>query len=370
MNFLEQYARKVMYSQERETITKITLFPLYLLSWFYQWALMVRLFLYRLGIFKREKLSCAVISIGNITVGGTGKTPLVQSLAQFLVEKGKKPVILSRGYKGRGKQRIQVLSGRGDTLPRWEETGDEPYLLAKKLMTVPVIVGKDRVYSGKYALRLFSPDVLLLDDGFQHFRLKRDIDIVVIDAQNGFGNGHVLPRGPLREPLRGLGRADLILLNKVTDSGDCYRLEREIRRRNATAPIFFSHYKAVGVSSLKEGEGYPPEFLKGRKVMALSGIANPRYFHFLLIQLGAEIVSELSFPDHHHYAPQDLIPIKEKSLGSELIITTEKDGVKLKEKTFENLPLFVLEVALQVTREEEFKEYLLQVVTQKGDTGR
>jgi len=370
MSILEQYARKTIYSRDKGMTAKVALFPLYLISLLYRGGVMARTFLYKQGIFRKEKLPCTVISIGNITAGGTGKTPVVQYLAQFLVEKGKKPAILSRGYKRKSGKKVQVLSEREGPPLQWEETGDEPCLLFKKLMTVPVIVGKDRVYSGRHALRLFCPDALLLDDGFQHLRIERDIDIVVIDAQSGFGNGHMLPRGSLRESLKGLDRADLILLNKGTDPDDEQRLEKEVRKWNAAAPIFFSRYRVTSVLALKGGEKYSPEFLKGRKVMALCGIANPGYFHTLLIQLGAKIVSEFSFPDHYHYTSLDLLRIKEKSAGCELIITTEKDGVKLKQKTFETLPLFMLEVTLEVMREREFQEYLLRVVTQKGSTGK
>jgi len=370
MSILEQYLQRIIYSRDRSMITQITFFPLYLLSLLYRCGVTARLFFYQHGIFSKEKLPCTVISVGNITAGGTGKTPVVHYLAQFLVSKGKRPVILSRGYKSKGEEKIQVLSGDEGSLPSWEETGDEPYLLAKELRTVPVIVGRDRVYTGRHALKVFSPDTLLLDDGFQHLRLERDMDMVVIDVQNGFGNGHLLPRGPLREPLKGLDRAGLILLNKGTDPDDEHRLEKEVRKWNATAPIFFSRYRVTGVSGLKEGEVYPPEFIKGKKVMALSGIANPVYFHSLLTQLGAEIVSELSLPDHYHYTSQDLMRIEEKSGGSELIVTTEKDGIKLRQKTFENLPLFMLKVVLEIRKEDELQGYLLGVETPQGNTER
>jgi tetraacyldisaccharide 4'-kinase len=365
MSVFERYGSKIIYCQDKGMRTEIILFPFMLLSILYQWGVRLRIFLYNQGILRKERLPCTVISVGNLTVGGTGKTPTVQYIAQFLKEEGKNPVILSRGYKGKIKGKVQALSSGGGFLPGYGKVGDEPLLLFQKLVTVPVVVGKDRMYTGRYALKEFSPDALLLDDGFQYLKMVRDCNIVVIDVQNGFGNGHVLPRGILREPVKALQRADLVLLNKGSSSDDYLRLEKEIRKWNVAAPIFFSGYQIVSISGLKEGEKYPPEFLQGKKVMTLSGIANPRYFHLLLTQLGAEIVSEISFPDHHFYSLEDLPFIREKSKGVELIITTEKDGIKLRQKMFENLPLFMVEVVLKVSREEEFKHYLLSVLWKK-----
>jgi tetraacyldisaccharide 4'-kinase len=370
MSVLKEYASKVITCQDKGMKIKITLFPFYLLSLLYQWGVNVRIFLYDQGIFRKERIPCSVISVGNLTVGGTGKTPTVEYIAQFLKEKGRRPVILTRGYKRKSKDKIQMLSPQEGLRSGCEEVGDEPLFLFKKLLTVPVVVGKDRVCSGRLALKEFSPDALLLDDGFQYLKMERDLNIVIVDVQSGFGNGYLLPRGILREPLKGLARADLILLNKGSSPDDYLRLEKEVRRWNATAPIFYSRYRTVALSGLREGEKYPLEFLKGKKVTALCGIANPQYFHFLITNLGAVITSKISFPDHQYYSLRDLLLIKEESQGGELIVTTEKDGVKLKQKIFENLPLFMLEVALEVTREGEFQEYLLRVVTQKSNTSR
>ena len=362
MSLLEQYAIRVIHSRDRRILTRVILFPLYLLSLLYRVGVQIRFFLYDHGILKKERLPCTVISVGNITVGGTGKTPVVQYLARFLTGRGRKLVILSRGYKRKVRGKVQVLSGNAGPLPGWEEAGDEPFLLAKKLKTVPVVVGKDRAYAGRHALRMFSPDTLLLDDGFQHLKMERDIDIVVIDVQNGFGDGSLLPRGTLREPLKSLARADLILLNKGSVPDHYRKLEQEVRRWNGTAPIFQCSYRAESVCCLKTGEKHSPDFLKGKKLMAFSGIANPRYFHLLLTRLGAEVISHLPFPDHHSYTAQDLPCIIQKSQGSDLIITTEKDGVKLKQKVFENLPLFMLEVSLEISREKEFQDCLLHMM--------
>lgn len=366
MNFIEERLLEIFYNQEEQILKKVIFFPLTLISLFYRSVLILKIFCYRFGIFKRERLPCSVISIGNITVGGTGKTTLVQYLAKLLLEKGFKPVILSRGYKSKGYEKVKILVKEASFFS-WEETGDEPYLLFKKLPEVPVISGKDRVSSGKEAIKLFSPDCLLLDDGFQYLKLKRDLDIVLIDVQCGFGNGRMLPRGPLREPLKSLERADLILLNKITDMKEVLKIEREVRRWNTKAPIFFAYYRIEGILSLKDDVRHNPNFLKGKKVTALSGIANPKYFHFLIQQGGAEIVSKLVFPDHYHYCTSDLPQIQEKSCGSELIITTEKDGIKLKQKIFENLPLFVLEVALEIDREDEFQDYVFKAVSKITD---
>src|SRR3989338_4045779 len=188
--------------------------PLYSSSILYGICIKLRYFLYHTGIFKTKRLTCKVISIGNITVGGSGKTPMAIYLAKKLKEKGRKVIILSRGYKGKVKG-IGVVSDGGNILLDPEDAGDEPYLMAAKLKNIPVIVGKDRYKAGLYAIEKFNPDVIILDDGFQHIRLARDIDFLLIDLRKGFGNGHLFPLGMLREPLSGLKRGTFFLMKGI-----------------------------------------------------------------------------------------------------------------------------------------------------------
>ena len=211
---------RILYRKEKSLGTKILLLPLYLLSVPYQWAVRTRILFYNIGLLKTKRLPCPVISVGNITVGGTGKTPLVMLLARGLKERGIKIAILSRGYK-RKKNSDSLVSDGQNLFLSPEAAGDEPYLMANALKGVPILVGKDRFMTGQMALERFGVRGLLLDDGYQHLHLHRDLNILLIDSNVGFGDGHLLPRGILREPLSHLQRADLFVLTKVEDIKAC-----------------------------------------------------------------------------------------------------------------------------------------------------
>lgn len=293
--------------------------------------IMVRL-LYKYGILKSYRPGCKVISIGNITLGGTGKTPLVIAIARHLRDSGKKVAILSRGYKGE----------------KGSNTSDEIELFKKHLPDVPVFAGRDRIASAKKAESGFSPQVILLDDGFQHWRLKRDLDIVTINGKNPFGNGFTIPRGILREPKAALSRADVVV---VTKGG---RIPDEIKQINGSAEIFSCSYEAD-----------PTAGIKGKKVAIACAIGDPSSFEDTVASLGAQIVRKFIFMDHHRYTAADVARMASETAaaGSDMIVTTEKDMVKLSGLVKGDIRLKAVGIEIKIDNQEKFFGRLDSVFT-------
>ena len=350
---------RFLYQKEKSVGERMLLFPLYLLSLPYGGAVRARSLFYSLGLLKTRTLPCPVISIGNITVGGTGKTPLVMALAKGLMERGISVAILSRGYRGKRISEPVVSDGKTIFLSP-EESGDEPFLMAKTCRGIPVLVGKDRFTNGRIALQRFGVKGLLLDDGYQHLPLHRNINILLIDSHIGFGDHTLLPRGILREPLSHLCRADVFLLTKVENPQTVQPLEKKIHEIHPSSQVFHSHYEPVSLVGPKDEEE-KLDSLKGRKIIALSGVANPVYFSSILRKCGAEIIRETIFPDHHFYTPEDLSSIEEKGKGADCIVTTEKDMVKLKRLDIHRLPVRALRIELKIWEEEEFYQTVMKV---------
>jgi tetraacyldisaccharide 4'-kinase len=307
---------------------------------------------------KPRTLPCPVISVGNITVGGTGKTPLTMSLARGLTDRGIRVAILSRGYKGKKTSEPVVSDGKTLFLSP-EESGDEPFLMAQACKGIPVLIGKDRFINGRIALQRFGIQGLLLDDGYQHLSLHRDVNILLIDSHIGFGDHHLLPRGILREPLSHLRRAQIILFTKVENPEMCRPLEKEICKIHPLSQVFHSHYEPADLVGPRE-EQEELRSLRGKKILALSGIADPNSFSSLLRKYGMEIISEATFPDHHLYTAKDLSFIEEKSKGADCIVTTEKDMVKLKLLKIDHLPLRALRIEVKIWEEKEFYQQVLK----------
>lgn len=289
----------------------------------------------RQALRQRRTLPRTVISIGNITVGGTGKTPATIAVAEEALRRGYFPVILTRGYRGRQKGPCFVTAAEqaGGATPcsTVEEAGDEPVVMAARLPDVPVVKSADRHAGGRYALDMLrrsaeTPMLFILDDGFQHWRLHRDLDIVLIDGLNPFGNRRLLPLGPLREPLDALKRADLFVVTKARND----EAALEARALNSAAPLFFSDYAVTGVRS-RGGVSFPAETLRGEKAYAFCGIANPESFRRTLEALGVRLCGFKAYRDHHAYSTAELNSLRAEAerYGCRLLVTTEKDMVKL-----------------------------------------
>jgi tetraacyldisaccharide 4'-kinase len=319
----------------------------------------------------RKRLPHRVISIGNITTGGTGKTPATIAMAEEAKKRGLSPVILTRGYRGKAKGPCFVTKGKGPLLSA-EEAGDEPRLMAERLAGVPIVKGADRYEAGLFALR--EPEiqkwkaealVFILDDGFQHWRLRRDKDIVLVDALNPFGNKVLLPFGRLREPLDSLGRADIVVLSN-SSGGEHGQgkmpadvVESEIRKYNAEAPIFRAEHIPLSVR-LSPGGKKPLEWLSGKKVFGFCAIGDPLSFRRTVLSLDVQFLGCSIFRDHHRYSPSDIARVLKDAqrCGAEWIVTTEKDIIKL--SNFD-LPDNILIIEVEFSVEEGFYEEVLRL---------
>lgn len=350
---------QILYKKEKSLGEKILLFPLLLASLPYGWVVRARTSLYALGFFKTRSLPKPVISIGNITVGGTGKTPLTLMLAKGLLERGISVAILSRGYGGKKGAGPLVTDGQKVLLSPLE-SGDEPFLMANVLKGIPILIGKNRFKNGTWALERFPIHGFLMDDGFQYLPLHRNLNIVLIDSQIGFGEGYLLPRGILREPLSSLKRADLFLLTRSEDQEASRSLETLLHQIHPSAPIYHSHYEPTGWVR-PDGKIEPLHLHQKKRVLALSGIANPASFSSLLKRIGMEVVAERSYPDHHRYTRKDLTSLWREVKKIELVVTTEKDLVKWKTLPIESLPLYALRIETKIQEEEKFYQRVMEV---------
>ncbi len=306
-------------------------FFLYCLSLIYGLVVRVLIFIYHL---KPYRLNCKVISVGNITLGGTGKTSLVALIAKYLKQNGHKVAILSRGYKRVG-SRFSVFGSRPNTehrTPNTETMGDEPYMLKTNLGDVPVLVDPDRIRAAKLAMRNYGVDTAILDDGLQQWRIKKDLEIVTIDATCPFGNQMLIPRGILREPLSSLKRADVFILTKANLSPGGRQIKDFLGRINPKALYIESIHSPLGFCRLDNpGELSGMNILSGKTITLFSGIGDPDSFENLIKSMGIKIGLSLRFRDHHNYTPEDLDNIirKSKERGIDTLVTTEKDAVRL-----------------------------------------
>jgi tetraacyldisaccharide 4'-kinase len=323
------------------------------LSLLYGAVTRTRLSLYRRGTFQTTKLDRPVISIGNITTGGTGKTPLVEYVAKMIAAQGKRVCILTRGY-GRKDPHLQVIVSDGyGVLASPSEAGDEPYLLATKLAgKAAVISSADRIAAAQEAIKDFGTEVFVLDDGFQHLRLARDLNIVCIDATNPWGGGRLLPYGRLRESLEGMSRADCVVLTRCDQVESVAALREEVVRLIGGRPIFESRMRSVRVVSLKNG---PETIAVPGRVGAFCAVGNPSSFFESLRQLGYELGLERAFADHHAYSQSEVDELDQlaKQTGAMALVTTAKDAVKLKGMAF-SLPCYVLEIEIAIDQAERF----------------
>jgi tetraacyldisaccharide 4'-kinase len=286
---------------------------------------------YAAGLRRTRTLPCGVVTVGNLTVGGTGKTPTVEWLARALGARGRRVVVLSRGYGRRARSPVTVVSDEERVLATVSEAGDEPILLARRLPGVPVVVGGDRHRAGEAALARFGADVLVLDDGFQQQRLHADVAVVCLDAQAPWGHRGLLPRGSLREPPRAIARAHLLVLTHAAGVTNRAAVEAEVRRHAGGVPIAHATYEPEGAVDARTGAAVPLASLRGRPVLAFAGIAAPERFAATLRALGLNLRELAAFPDHHAYRPADLATIESRAraTGAAVLVTTEKDAVRL-----------------------------------------
>jgi tetraacyldisaccharide 4'-kinase len=303
---------------------------LLLASWVYGLGVRGRLGQYRMGLRARNRLPVPVISVGNIVVGGTGKTPFVIMLARELKDRGLRPAVVTRGYRGNREGKVVVVSDGATIEGGYPEFGDEAVLMAHKLPGVPVVMARDRAEGGREAIRRFGAEAILLDDGFQHLQLARDLDIVLLDRANPLGYGYLLPRGLLREPVGALRRADLIVVTGTRATEDAWHIPRGLREV-WSAPVLHAVYLPTVLTDGKTGEVVAEADLRAQLVVAFSGIANPLGFERTLRSLGIAPRAHLIYPDHHPYDASDLAAIAERmaAVGATVALTTEKDAVRL-----------------------------------------
>lgn len=319
----------------------------------------IRDLLYRVGLLRRYPLGTQVISIGNITAGGTGKTPVTEIFARTLAAEGRKVAILSRGYRRKEApwwQRLftqvvekpLVVSDGKRVLLDSTMGGDEPYMLASNLPGVAVVVDRNRVKAGRYAVRRLGCDTLILDDGFQYKKLKHSIEVVLVDATNPFGNGNMLPRGILREPARNLKRADIVFLTKCR--GDVSAVKEEIRRYNTTAEIVECNHSPRVLKDVWSREEFPLDWLDGKTVCTLSGIASPKGFENSLRHLGAKVVWCERYADHHRYDPSEVLYALNRTadMGADALVTTEKDAVRFPRLETTPVRCLYLRIAIEI----------------------
>ena len=311
---------------------------------------------YRLGVITQRQLPGFVVSVGNIAVGGTGKTPMVLLLAQWARAKGYNACVLSRGYGGNFRGKVLEVSDGDQIKVSWKECGDEPYLIAKRSSGVPVVVSKKRYLGGIYAAKKFGSNFFILDDGFQHLALKRNFDIVLLDASKPFGNGRLLPWGLLREPKESIGRAHALVLTRFSNNQTCKKAEEEIARKFPQKPLFMSIHRPHKLIFPTSQTIFEPSYISRKKVAAFAGIGNPSSFENTLASLGARLVQFNHFPDHHLYLGDELKALTKeaKALGAEMLLTTEKDWIRVGSDFKAEVPLGYLVIVIEIKREKLF----------------
>ncbi|MFL6207565.1 MAG: tetraacyldisaccharide 4'-kinase [Pyrinomonadaceae bacterium] len=333
----------------------------------YGMATRVRLALYGAGVLAVQRVAAPVISVGNITAGGTGKTPLVEWLARAVAREGRRVCVLTRGY-GRDdvRQRVVVSDGQ-NVCADVRASGDEPLLLAENLRGLAaVIADADRVAAARWALRELGSEVFILDDGFQHLRLARDLNIVTIDATMPWGGGHLLPRGRLREPRTGLARADCIVLTRAEHTPDLASLRAETAQLSGGRPVFVARTRTKHLHPLKAQNTDATMALDAlpQPLLAFCAVGNPQAFFTHVRASGYQLQQTRAFADHHHYTQADVAALVNAATqsGARALVTTAKDAVKLRVFSF-SLPCFVLEIALEFDEEAELMKLVRAAIS-------
>jgi len=322
---IEPYFKELISGKLQGPADRVLLSLLRLTAVPYAAVMRLRAFGYRSGILRSRRLPRPVISVGNITSGGTGKTPTVLYLARILMARGKRVAVLTRGYGGKLEGKTSVVSDGSALLLSPEEAGDEPCLLASALPGLIVVMGPDRYLSGTMAMERFSPDLFILDDGFQHLRLQRDLNILLLDSSDPFAGSRVLPAGLLREPVSAARRADFVLFTR------CNEESPEIPTAIREIPFSSATHELTGWTELDGGESRPFSELSGRRIIAFAGIADPAGFFDSLEKQGLQLLATLAFPDHTKYGKEEMEALGrlKRSKKADCMITTGKDAIKL-----------------------------------------
>ncbi|HYO91292.1 MAG TPA: tetraacyldisaccharide 4'-kinase, partial [Pyrinomonadaceae bacterium] len=337
------------------------LMPLGLL---YGAAMRARTALYKRRLLRSFRLSAPVISVGNITTGGTGKTPVVAWIAEALSGEGLRVCILTRGYGRRDEAKRVLVSDGQEILSNAEEGGDEPLMLAEMLRgKAAVISDRNRVAAAAWAREHLKSELFVLDDGFQHLRVRRELDIVTVDGTNPFGGGRLLPQGRLREPLRSLSRADLIIITRSEQARDISALKREVERWSGRKNVILSRTRTGAVRPLTHATHGPLSAPNAYRVAAFCAIGNSQSFFRHLEGIGYDLTCTRAFTDHHLYTQSDVDSITREALerGAEALLTTAKDAVKLRQLSFE-LPCFVVEIECDFENDTTLRAMLRQAV--------
>ena len=380
----EEFAVDVILARRYGKRASLLRLVLLVLSFLFRGIVQTRLWMYRKRLLPQYPLGCIVISVGNLTVGGTGKTPVVERLARTLHAGGRKVAILSRGYKSRRPPLLKRwharLTGRtGHGVPRVvsdgtrvllgsREAGDEPFMLATNLPGVVVLVDKDRVKSGRYAISRFGADTLILDDGLQYQHLQHRLDFVLVDRQAPFGNEHLLPRGTLREPPGNLHRASHILITKCSGADNTALIER-IRRYNRTAEIIQCTHEARRLQHVFTGETLGLEKLQGAYVGAFSAIAAPESFEEGLKKLGAKVELSRRFIDHHRFKEKEIRAFADRCVRRDvsMIMTTEKDAVRFPKAMNLDVPVYFMRVEIEILSGHDHWQNCIERICQPGE---
>ncbi len=351
---------------DRGTIAEKTPLPFILLMLpllkLYQWLLEWRNWMWDRGLFTPRRLSGKVISIGNLTVGGTGKTPLTLYIATFLHHQGFRVAVLSRGYKREKKRALAVVSDGEKMLSSLRYAGDEPYLIARNLPTVPVVVHSDRYRAGQWAEEKLGAEMHLLDDGFQHRRLWRDVDLLLLDGNESLPEFHLFPRGRLREPFKGIRRADIIVITQSAPGHSPSLMLEAVKRYNPTAPLFHIHRLLKGLFWVKEDREVKEIPFRTKRVVSLCAIAQPLYFEQDLRRLQLEIVHSFRFRDHHWYNQKEVNAVisTARKLEAEAVVSTEKDSLRLSRLELGDLPFLYLKIGVKISEEKQFQQTLMR----------
>jgi tetraacyldisaccharide 4'-kinase len=374
---LERWGADVIFGRAKGFRAALMRFLMRALSGIFRILVQVRLWRYRSGWKPQHHLGTQVVAIGNITVGGTGKTPVVELLARSLRDRGRHVAILSRGYKSRKLDRPQAWKDAhgtpipGERMPKVVSTGsallldskfsgDEPFMLARNLEGVAVVVDKNRVKSGRFAIEQLGADTLLLDDGMQYLDLAHGLDIVLIDAGSPFGTEALLPRGTLREPPKNLRRASYILLTKC-NGGSNDALIARIRRYNKTAAIIECTHGPIHLENVFTREREPLSFLQGKWVGAISAIAVPEAFEGSLEKLGARVEIRRRFSDHYRFSRREVAKFMQRCVerDMQLIVTTEKDAVRFPRPQSIDVPIYFLRIEVEILKGQDIWDNLI-----------